>query len=307
MKGEAGDAYFEAWKNGQIRHDLLSAAIETLQSDSGTIIDVGANIGVTALRMAQLRPQCQVWALEPSPTTFAYLRDNAAAARNRNVHVVEAAVGSYDGSVGWSGSSADSSASHLANNAYADEIVPIITLDTFVVERGLQPNFVKVDVEGFEVDVINGARSTIADYAPVFFVEMNSFTLAAYGRRNPLELTDLLRQLFTHVYWLCGNGQLRGLHSDSDVLAFMHEQFLSGLPVHDLICIPAGHAYDEDALAAAVSGIANYSAAAIEIASLQEQLAVAAKRLDDMAASRTWRLAMKISNFISPFRRMLRR
>ena len=50
--------------------------------------------------------------------------------------------------------------------------VPVVTLDEFVQERKLGPRFIKIDVEGFELDVLHGASVLLRDLGPVLVVEI---------------------------------------------------------------------------------------------------------------------------------------
>lgn len=70
-----------------------------------------------------------------------------------------------------------------------DDFVPVIALDDAFLDAALLPSFVKIDVEGHEVDVLQGARGIIAAARTTFVVEYHAHLLPVY-RRKPNELLD---------------------------------------------------------------------------------------------------------------------
>lgn len=147
-----------------------------LLEPGGCFVDVGANIGAYSL-VASEASRGRVIAFEPHPDTCATLRRNVARNARRNVEVVCAAVGRINGQVAIT-DTPGSSITHIvsrAGTAGPDTIcVPMLRLDTLLGERQLHPTAIKIDVEGFEADVIRGLGTRIHD-AAVIQVEINEF------------------------------------------------------------------------------------------------------------------------------------
>jgi len=61
------------------------------------VLDIGANIGMTALALSRICTDGQIVAIEPVPRTFRYLRGNVSKGRARNVQIFNCAVGSNEG------------------------------------------------------------------------------------------------------------------------------------------------------------------------------------------------------------------
>jgi hypothetical protein len=70
-----------------------------------------------------------------------------------------------------------------------------VTLDDFVAEHAIDRlDFIKVDTEGAEINVLTGAADTIRRFRPGMFIEVNPEALARYGHR-PEELRETIREL----------------------------------------------------------------------------------------------------------------
>ncbi|WP_038163092.1 FkbM family methyltransferase [Verrucomicrobium sp. BvORR106] len=150
-------------------HILARYLMEHPGGRQGDFLDVGSHIGYYALLLAPLVRQ--VYAFEPDPRNREAMARTAA--RAANVEVVEKAVADQDGLVGFCEGEA-SSVSHLADKAEdAQQSVEAVTLDRFVDERQLRPLAVKVDIEGFDILALEGARRTARQHRPVFLVEFN--------------------------------------------------------------------------------------------------------------------------------------
>src|SRR5262249_18542532 len=120
-----------------------------------TVVDVGANVGTLTLTAAALvGPEGRVWAIEPHPRPLRYLCANVALNGFANVRTVHAAAGESDGLLRLTDSRLDDQ-----NRVSADGpgvSVPVRRLDDVVPEGPVR--LLKIDVEGFELFVLRGAR-----------------------------------------------------------------------------------------------------------------------------------------------------
>lgn len=136
------------------------------------VFDIGANVGyysVLASKMVGVKGK--VYAFEPDPNSVKLLKKNIALNKCRNVVVVPYAVGGKDGAAILSIDEANPGESYLGGNGTKKQImVWAIALDSFVQKRKIaKVNVVKMDIEGAEVDVLNGGKS--------FFKKQNKLTL----------------------------------------------------------------------------------------------------------------------------------
>ena len=132
--------------------------------DGDVVLDIGANLGAYTLLFGQwVGDSGRVYAFEPAPDARRGLAQhvvmNDVAAR---VVVRPEAVSAEAGTARFL-ASGTSGANRLAARAGADgtEVVTT-TVDVFCASLGLRPRLIKVDVEGAELDVLRGARQTIA-------------------------------------------------------------------------------------------------------------------------------------------------
>ena len=152
------------------------------------VADVGANIGYYMLLMAQLvGPTGWVHCFEPDPDNLAELRRNRTANGLENVRVSAAAVGERDGITafrpGLNGTVCAPGAAGLT--------VDVVRLDS-AWEGAL--DFVKIDVEGYEGQVLQGALGLIERHRPTLFVEVHPWLLQAPF--TPEAVLDLLRPYY---------------------------------------------------------------------------------------------------------------
>lgn len=136
------------------------------------VFDVGANIGLTSLEFARVAER--VLAFEPNPPTAERLERNLAANGLGNVTIVRSAVGSMPGSVTFH-ESADatlSSATVVPRGLLRSFEVPLTTVDTEWVAAG-RPDVsaLKIDVEGGELAVLQGASAMLAACKPAILLE----------------------------------------------------------------------------------------------------------------------------------------
>jgi FkbM family methyltransferase len=144
-------------------------------------LSVGANLGVYPLQFASwTAPNGRVIAFEPNPTTAAFLRRHVAMNGFADrVEVVETAVSDRRGAAtffaaGTDGMSRLGAPNPLLGDAAREISVETDTLDDFCKRRGLRPDLMMIDVEGFEERVLAGARSLLAgETLPTIVVEMH--------------------------------------------------------------------------------------------------------------------------------------
>jgi FkbM family methyltransferase len=144
-----------------------------------TVYDIGANVGFFSVIAARLvGPAGHVVSFEPLANNADRITHNARLNNFAHVDVRLEALGNENGSVGFFSSDVPT-LGRLAKLGAPDEscaevFVTVRRLDELVEQAGLPlPDLVKMDVEGGEVDVLLGARETLAISRPILLVELH--------------------------------------------------------------------------------------------------------------------------------------
>jgi len=169
------------------------------------LFDVGAHYGLFSL--AALRfggPLARAVAVDPSPAAARMLR--RVARRNGlidRVDVVRAAAGAAEGRVGMVDVGVQAAGYYVpaddAHPAGEQSSVPAVTVDALARRFGA-PTHLKIDVEGFEEEVLRGALAVLRSRAPpVLFLELHHQMVRARGL-DPAGTLDLLASLGYAIY-----------------------------------------------------------------------------------------------------------
>jgi FkbM family methyltransferase len=160
--------------------DFLAASLKP----GMTVFDIGSNVGYFAIFSALLvGSQGRVIAIEGDPEVAALVRENAALNRLSNITVIAGVASRANGVLrfgrgkasGWSGLHSQSAEEWIE--------VPAHTVDSLAEQLGLQRmDFVKVDVEGAEEEVIAGMTESLRHLVPAVLVELHP------GAESPLPL-----------------------------------------------------------------------------------------------------------------------
>jgi FkbM family methyltransferase len=166
-----------------------------------TVLDVGANLGAYAVLFGQwVGPAGRVFAFEPAPEARRGLERHVALnGLDDRIVVRPEAMSEREGTVRFraSGPHGDNRIMKIDPDDAPDRIdVATTSIDTFCRERNLQPRFIKVDVEGAELDVLRGARETIAAAGRSLdlYVEMHPHLWPAFGTSRAEIEGELERQ-----------------------------------------------------------------------------------------------------------------
>ena len=176
----------------------MVALFRSLVRPGDVVLDVGANIGCTGVLFGTLAKA--VHCFEPSPSTFRFLERNVAASGLRNVQCHNYGLGKAPMVSSLTFAPANRSGAFVsdkitASKGHSIERIEIRTLDDHA--RGMERvDFIKIDVEGFEQSVLQGATETLAARRPVVVMELNHWCLNAFQRITIPDFFDFLRATF---------------------------------------------------------------------------------------------------------------
>lgn len=169
-----------------------------------TILDVGANIGHVALNMAQkVGKNGKVFTFEPEPRNFRSLQKNIALnpwATDRIVAVNEGMGSSPGVFTMYLVNKLNRGGNRILLNQNGQEHtekveIRVAVIDQFIREQKItRVDLLKIDVEGFEYEVLKGAEETLKAYKPTLFVELSENNLKQNGASSKMVI-ELLENL----------------------------------------------------------------------------------------------------------------
>ncbi len=160
-----------------------------------TVLDAGGNVGYYALIESRLvGEKGKVYAVEPVFGNFERLKHNVRLNGMQNVHTYQLAMGDKQGEVEIFVRSKKnlSSLTKLPSDAQGGVVrvdrVPMVTVDDFAQkEIGKFPEFVRMDVEGFEASILEGMQKTLAAGAALL-IEFHPMYLSDVQKERIVEL-----------------------------------------------------------------------------------------------------------------------
>lgn len=203
------------YKKGSYESLVTDYILDNIRFEEGdSFIDVGANIGWYSLLLAKgMRKNISVFAFEPDPLNFRLLNENVALNGAANIRTIRKALSDTE----------DSRPLYLYphKNRGRHSLLPIndgerimvetTTLDSFVLSEGISPEkvaFVKIDVEGYELNVLQGA-GLLLDTVPVFLCEYSPSAMKRCGL-DPRRIVSLFMDKDYSAHEL-GQGGLRAV------------------------------------------------------------------------------------------------
>jgi FkbM family methyltransferase len=159
------------------------------------VVEVGANVGAHTVALSKLAgPEGEVHALEPQRLVFQALCANLALNQCTNVFARQCAAGAAPGTLYVPALPANQPA-NFGGVSMVDtptgEPVRAITVDSLDLPFC---HFLKIDVEGMEIDVLRGAQATIDSYRPLLYVENDR-------EEKSQRLLELIFGLDYRAYW----------------------------------------------------------------------------------------------------------
>ena len=155
--------------------------IKILSRDKSTFIfDCGSNFGFYSLYLASLNENNQVIAFEASPKTYQELKKNIEENEFKNIQCHNLALTNNENQTLTFFESSNDWESSLIESNFNNKTKTTISsakLDSFEdrIEKKNQHIVIKLDVEGYEMQVLDGAKKIIEKYSPIIILEFSIF------------------------------------------------------------------------------------------------------------------------------------
>jgi FkbM family methyltransferase len=147
-----------------------------------TVLDIGAHVGYYTLLMAKrVGPSGRVFSFEPNAGVRKFLDENIRLNGHAQVTVCPVALFSFEGEGQLEGR--DNLNSFLTPGAASMQTsVPMVVFDRYAEAHGIGAiDFIKMDVEGAEYDILSGMRRLLQRYHPILIIELHPLGLPRFG------------------------------------------------------------------------------------------------------------------------------
>jgi len=188
-----------------------------------TIVDVGSFIGTHARAFSSMvGAEGLVYAFEPNPEAFNFLHANIAAGKLKNIRGFNVGLGRISAfyECKFSETEGNMGSASLTRKIDSNHGIKVIKLDEAGIE--LPVHFIKIDVEGMELDVLIGAEKIIQRSAPVIFTEVNtlegSSSVFIWGRENDYRCFGLITKAFNPMNFNKSEYNIYGLAKECGFL-----------------------------------------------------------------------------------------
>ena len=168
----------------------------------GVVIDVGANIGAFTLKvLMNNRNKIQLHSFEPNPTVFEQLLNNSQLNPQITAQLKLNKIGlsNQEGFLDFYWSNLNSGGGSFTPNSknLNVEKISVTTLDKYVEDNSIRNvTFIKIDVEGYEPFVLEGAINTIREFKPELFIEVSP----EWWAKNGFDTNEVLTNLYDLGY-----------------------------------------------------------------------------------------------------------
>jgi FkbM family methyltransferase len=179
--------------------------MENLVKDGDNFYDIGANIGWHSMNLALSNRTLNIFSFEPVPSTYNSLVENIKLNSISNIYTFNEGLSKTSGFSDFyfnKSITGNSSLKNLTGDSDVEKIrCKFLTLDEHSSESKFKPNFIKIDVEGAELLVLEGGINTINKYKPVIFAEILRKFSEKFGY-DPNLIFQLLADLGYNAYTL---------------------------------------------------------------------------------------------------------
>lgn len=186
----------------RIHEPLATRLLQQHLKPGMTVVDVGSNIGYYALLESRLiEPGGKVIAIEPVPQNFAQLRENIRANGRENIEIHQLAIAERSGTLPMYLSGRSNWHSLRPTPAARTCNVIVSTLDDFLSRVAADSvDLVRMDVEGYEIEIIKGMQRTLDLYCPLLLVELHPDLVGAKAIVEYLRILDAMGYMPEFVF-----------------------------------------------------------------------------------------------------------
>jgi len=248
--GYSDDTWYQDVKSKGVWQEFRLANLAYFVGPNDICLDLGANVGMMTLALAMLAPKGHVYAFEGSPETTAALQQTIKGNGLTNVDAFNYVMGRGAEKVKFfdmpdvrsSGHYVPASNDRQTTSLWQDtsQVLQYETksIDGLVEELNIpRVDFIKIDVEGAELDVLAGAKKTLEKFHPIVVMEFNSYALMHLREIPPRRALKEIFEIFEEVYYFKSRTEalVRLENTERSRERFLHDNLFGGF-ADDLLC-----------------------------------------------------------------------
>ncbi|MEQ9424739.1 MAG: FkbM family methyltransferase [Cyclobacteriaceae bacterium] len=161
------------------------------------LIDIGAHYGIYSLAFTSLNPESSAYAIEPSPKCQKVLQLNSKYNPELKIKPYQTAFGHNAGELCMHYEWVHLIADHSQNNGAIN--TQLISLSQFIEQEKIEPDVIKIDVDGYEGPVVEGSLAYLKDHDPLIFLELHGDWIRRYNYK-PLDIAKMLSEVGYSFY-----------------------------------------------------------------------------------------------------------
>jgi len=207
--------------------------------------DIGGNVGTSSLAMSYYTPEGRIFAFEPVKNTLRILNDNIKRNGAQNIQAIPIGLSNVEGEAeiivdrAMLGNAHQIKDYHKLESTQYVETMQMMPLDIWRTSSSSpKPDLVKIDVEGFEIEVFEGGEETFKDPSLLVIVEFaiipQRTASSSYFPETPKDALffEMLQKKFRHIFLIGRDAKLFPVKSYAELRVLM----MRGYPVDDLLC-----------------------------------------------------------------------
>lgn len=160
------------YTQGMYDFNNMTLIQHALSNKYNTFIDIGTNIGLYSLIASEIK-NATIYSFEPHPFTYNLFKEQIKLNDRNNIVTLNKALSNFNGQVKFTNVNGSSVNKIVIDNSQNDLIsVECCKASSFIIDNNINPEIVKIDVEGFELEVINGFENEIKK-VKIFLIEIS--------------------------------------------------------------------------------------------------------------------------------------
>ncbi len=187
-------------KNGRVWSSELASVSSLFWNEQSTILDLGVHIG-TYSALAASFTHGKVISVEPDPKNFELILKNKEANNFQHQVCYNVAASNKEGEVKFC---PNGPSGHILEKGGKEPFIPVPAKTVDSILDGERVDFIKIDVEGWELNVLEGLSNTIDKFSPPIVFEVNGFTLKWFNK-TPNDLLRYVEERFGYQIFILTN------------------------------------------------------------------------------------------------------